>query len=316
MTSITLRQLRYFEALARHRHFGDAARACSVSQPALSMQVRDLEAAVGVALIERRARAIGITPAGEELARRAEAIARAVAELEDVARALGDPLGGITRLGVIPTAAPYLLPAVFRALAEQYPGLDLRVRETQTEGLLRELGAGRIDLALVAMPIREAGLVSRPLFDEPFLMVRPAASAGSPMPEPTSLGERLLLLEEGHCFRDQALAVCGTPGERGRAVPAGRLDASSLSTLVQVVSAGLGLTLLPAMAAPFEARRAGVDLAAFPAGGPARTLGLVWRETTPLAERFEAVGRVIDEVGRRQVAEGTALAAAGVRATA
>jgi LysR family hydrogen peroxide-inducible transcriptional activator len=294
MINLTLRQLRYLEALARHRHVGRAAAACAVSQPALSMQLRELEAALGAPLFERGARPLRLTPLAEELAARARAVLRAVEEMGELARAARAGRLGRLRLGVIPTVAPYLLPALVHRLARLDDGLDLQLREAVTPRLLEELGDGRLDAALVALPVSEPGLAATPLFREEFLLVRPAAEADRPVPAPERLREmRLLLLEEGHCLRDQALAFCELGGGR----PRGWLDGSTLATLVQMVAAGLGVTLLPEMAAPVETRAAAVALSRFAPPPPERSLGLVWRASSPLAPALAGVAAAAAEAG-------------------
>ncbi|QBK30204.1 LysR substrate-binding domain-containing protein [Roseitalea porphyridii] len=292
MNSLTLKQLRYFEALARHGHFGHAAQACAISQPALSMQIKELEEALGAMLVERGPRRLRLTSFGEQAAERAREILRAVDELGDLARASGEQLVGRLRLGVIPTVAPYLLPKIVGALAEAHPALEVRVRETVTPRLIAELGEGRLDAALVALPVSEPSLTEVALFAENFVLVRPGADDGKPVPSAEMLREmRLLLLEEGHCFRDQALAFC----KMRTAPPREVLDASSLSTLVQMVGAGIGVTLIPEMAVPVETRSASVSVARFPAPEPSRTIGMVWRRTSPLAGQLE---QIAGEIGR------------------
>ena len=208
MTPITIKHLRYFDALARHRHFGRAAEASSISQPALSLQVKELEEILAARLVERGARQISLTGLGEEVAARARDVLLAVDELGALARASAGPLSGRLRLGVIPTVAPYLLPRVMRHLAATYPDLDLRPREAVTPKLVRDLTEGRLDLALVALPVSEPSFAETPLFDEEFLLVRNAGAAHLPVPALVDLpAQPLLLLEEGHCFRDQAIAV-------------------------------------------------------------------------------------------------------------
>ena len=242
MINVTLKQLRYFDALARHGHFGHAAETCAISQPALSMQIKELEAALGSALFERHARRVRLTGLGEAFSARVRDILRAVDELGDLARASQERLVGRLRIGVIPTVAPYLLPRVIRSLTRADADLDLRVRETVTPKLLEELADGRLDTAIVALPVSEPFLHEVELFTEEFVLVRPAADAGKPVPSREKLREmRLLLLEEGHCFRDQALSFCNMR----TALPRELLDGSSLSTLVQMVSAGIGVTLIP-----------------------------------------------------------------------
>ncbi|HEY7548353.1 MAG TPA: LysR substrate-binding domain-containing protein [Hyphomicrobiaceae bacterium] len=292
MIQITLRQLRYFDALARHSHFGRAAAACAISQPALSMQIKELEDGLGAVLIERGARQVRLTKLGEEAALRVRDILRSVDELGDFARASRGRFAGRLRLGMIPTIAPYLLPAVMGDLTRSHPELDIHVREALTSKLIQELAEGRIDAAIVALPVSEPSLTEVPLFAENFLLVRPGEDGGEPVPGSEALREmRLLLLEEGHCFREQALSFCNMTSPLGREV----LDASSLSTLVQMVSAGMGVTLVPEMAVAVETRRAPVSVARFKDPQPARTIGMIWRKTSPLAgqllELSEVVGR-------------------------
>src|SRR5262245_5916962 len=234
MTDITLRQLRYFEALAGQSHFGHAAAVCGISQPALSMQIKELEAALGAVLIERGARQVRLTRLGEEAVLRVRDILRSVDELGDFARASRNRLTGRLRMGMIPTIAPYLLPEVIGKLTRMHPEIDIHVREALTSKLLQELADGRLDAGIVALPVSEPSLTEVALFKENFLLVRPREDAGTPVPSREMLREmRLLLLEEGHCFRDQALSFC-----KMHSSPRELLDANSLSTLVQMVSAG------------------------------------------------------------------------------
>lgn len=294
MKNLTLRQLRYFEALSRHRHFGRAANACAISQPALSVQIKELETGLGVPLFERSARKIQLTAFGEDFVTRTRDILRAVDELGDMARVAQSGLSGRLRLGVIPTIAPYLLPVLIRDLQAAFPGLDLHIRETMTATLLQELAEGRIDTAIVALPIGEANLVEVPLLRETFVFVRPDSEAGTPVPAPDTLDrERLLLLEEGHCFRDQALSFCSLPTTR----PHAGLDGSSLSTLVQMVGAGLGVTLIPQMAVFVETRAAAVDVVPFAGAGPARDIGMIWRRTSPLGDQLTQLADVVRKSG-------------------
>ena len=209
MTNITLRQLKYFEALAKTGHFGRAADRCGVSQPALSVQIKELEGELGAPLFERSARKANLTPLGSEFSQRSTEILRAVEELGDLARAARETLVGHLRLGVIPTIAPYLLPAIIGRLMIALPDIDIHVRETLTSRLIEDLNSGRLDAAIVALPISEPGLTEIELFREEFVLVRPEADAGKPVPDRAGMSEmRLLLLEEGHCFRDQALSFC------------------------------------------------------------------------------------------------------------
>ncbi len=290
MINLTLKQLRYFAALAEHRHFGRAADASAISQPALSVQIRELEETLGIQLVERSARQVRLTSFGEDFLTRVQAILQSVDELGDLARAAQDRLVGRLRIGVIPTIAPYLLPPVIRTLAETSPELDLHVRETITPRLIDELAEGRLDTAIVALPVSEPWLTEVPLFSERFVLVRPGDARGLPVPDAESLKEmRLLLLEEGHCFRDQALAFCNLQ----TAIPREMLDASSLSTLVQMVGSGVGVTLIPEMAVPVETASAHVSVARFAAPEPSRTVGMVWRKTSPLADQMQALSQVV-----------------------
>ena len=290
MKNFTLKQLRYFEALARHRHFGRAAEACAISQPALSVQIKELEETLGTALFERGARQVRLTSFGEDFALRVRDILRSVDELSDLARASRDQLTGRFRLGVIPTIAPYLLPTILGNLAQSHPALDPHVRETLTPRLLEELSDGQLDAALLALPVSEPALTEVPLFTETLVLVRPDANAQDPVPTRDALrGMRLLLLEEGHCFRDQALSFC----EIQAAMPRDGLDGSSLSTLVQMVGAGIGVTFIPEMAVPVETRSAPVSVARFPNPEPTRTVGMVWRKTSPLAPQLMQVAEVV-----------------------
>src|SRR3954471_24975310 len=290
MIQMTLRQLRYFDALARHGHFGRAAEACSISQPALSMQIKEMEEILGGVLLERSARQVTLTKFGEEIVQRVREILRSVDELGDFARASRDRLAGRLRIGMIPTIAPYLLPKVIENLARMHPELDIHVRETLTPKLIKEVVEGRLDTAIVALPVSEPSLTEAACFSENFLLVRPSADEGTPVPSHETLREmRLLLLEEGHCFRDQALSFCNMQSPPPREV----LDASSLSTLVQMVGAGIGVTLIPEMAVPVETRSASVSVARFDDPQPQRTIGMVWRKTTPLARQLLQISEVV-----------------------
>lgn len=292
MINITLKQMRYFEALAQHGHFGRAADACAISQPALSMQIRELEETLGTALFERSARSVRLTGFAEDFAQRVREILRAVDELEGLARASSNLMAGRLRMGVIPTIAPYLLPTIVRNLSQQHPELDIHIRETLTPKLLRELAEGRLDAAIVALPVSEPSLTEIALFSEEFMLIRPQSDAEKPVPDAETLREmRLLLLEEGHCFRDQALSFCNMPATQTREL----LDGSSLSTLVQMVGAGLGVTLIPAMAVDVETRSADVALSRFASPRPSRTIGMVWRKTNPLAKQMLQVSDVVKQ---------------------
>jgi LysR family hydrogen peroxide-inducible transcriptional activator len=293
---ITLRQLRYLASLAHHRHFGRAAEACSVSQPALSMQVRELEREIGADLVERRPGDVALTEVGHEVVARAEHILAATRDLVDFARHR-DLLSGRLKLGIIPTLAPYLLPQVLPRLQQDHPQLRLEVRETQTKILLEELSRGELDCVLLALPAEGGDLETLPLFDDRFLLALPV---GDPMPVRERVGvedvdlNRLILLEEGHCLRDQALAFCAAPRHDA---PAG-LGATSLSTVMQMVANGYGVTLVPEVAVDVEVRDWRVKLKRFAEPEPARTIGLAWRRTSPRKKDFIALGEIVKSAAR------------------
>lgn len=290
MINVTLKQFRYFEALARHGHFGRAADTCAISQPALSMQIKELEETLGTPLFERTARQVRLTAFGEDFAVRIRDILRGVEDLEDLARMSGEQMAGRLRIGVIPTIAPYLLPRILGRLNHTHPELDIHVRETLTPRLVQELMDGRIDTAIVALPISEPSFIEVPLFSEDFVLVRPERDADEPVPNIDELQTmRLLLLEEGHCLRDQALSFCNMQTAR----PREGLDGSSLSTLVQLVGAGIGVTLIPEMALSVETRSAPVCVSHFAAPKPSRTIGMIWRKTNPLGQQLSLIA---DEV--------------------
>ncbi|MGR3678844.1 MAG: LysR substrate-binding domain-containing protein [Paracoccaceae bacterium] len=302
MANITLKQLRYFNALVQHGHFGRAAEACAVSQPALSMQIKEMEENLGTPLLERLPRKVHLTTTGREVFDRARDILRSVEELEDLARATQDQLVGKLRIGVIPTIAPYLLPAIVDLLGRSFQGADILFRETMTSTLIRELSEGHVDMAIVALPISEPWLTEAPLFQEEFVLVRPEDDRAKPVPDPARLREmRLLLLEEGHCFRDQALTFCNIHTN----APRETLDGTNLSTLVQMVGAGVGITLIPEMAVPVETRSAAVSVARFPAPRPVRTVGLIWRKTSPLTAHYQRFAKVLKEASRTGTADVT-----------
>jgi LysR family hydrogen peroxide-inducible transcriptional activator len=292
---LTLRQLRYLNALARYRHFGRAAEACAVSQPALSMQIKDLEQDLGVALVERRTNDVVMTETGIEIARRAERILSEVSDLEAYARHRGAILSGTLKFGVIPSVAPYVLPLLLPVLQNRHPDLELELRETQTRFLVDELIRGALDVVMIALPAPQSDIETLPLFDDPFLL---AAPAGDDLPSRTRIAAddidptRLILLEEGHCLRDQALAFCsdakgGTLREFG---------ATSLTTVMQMVANGYGVTLIPEIAVPVEARDERVKLLRFERPEPFRTVGLAWRKTSSRARDFRALGAIVREV--------------------
>ncbi|MFC8346450.1 LysR substrate-binding domain-containing protein [Streptomyces sp. NPDC057280] len=274
----SLAQLRAFAAVAEHLHFRDAAAAIGMSQPALSGAVSALEETLGVTLLERTTRKVLLSPAGERLAVRAKAVLEEVGALMEEAEAVRAPFTGVLRLGVIPTVAPYLLPTVLKLVHDRYPHLDLQVHEEQTTSLVDGLLTGRLDLLLLAVPLGVPGVVELPLFDEDFVLVTPlghplGGRAGIPREALKELN--LLLLDEGHCLRDQALDICR---EAGRADAPVTTTAAGLATLVQLVAGGLGVTLLPRTAVRVETSRSDQLLTgSFAEPAPARRVALAMR---------------------------------------
>ncbi|WP_322514775.1 LysR substrate-binding domain-containing protein [Rhodopseudomonas palustris] len=308
---VTLRQLRYLSALARFGHFGRAAESCAVTQPALSMQIADLERTLGVKVVERRPGEVFLTEIGREIARRGEDLLTASRDLVDFARHRAQPLTGRLTLGVIPSLAPYLLPKLLPLLQRRYPELRLELRESQTRQLVTEVGSGALDAALLALPAGHRDLESIALFDDEFLLAVPA---DDPRPETATVAvdeidqSRLILLEDGHCLRDQALAFCATA--RNRAITIGgtsttTFGASSLTTVIQMVAGGYGLTLIPQIAAEIERRDTRVKFLRLQRPQPGRTIGLAFRKTSPRRRDFEAFGEVVKEGvgGRSSVAQ-------------
>jgi LysR family hydrogen peroxide-inducible transcriptional activator len=286
---MNLRDLRYLVALADERHFGKAAERCFVSQPTLSAQVRKLEEYLGVPLVERQPKRVALTPTGEKVVRRARTLLQEADAIVDLARTDRDPLAGALKLALIPTVGPYLLPHVVGRLRKELPRLKLMLYEYQTEPLLQKLRAGEIDLGIVALPVVLDGLEAAELYDEPFMLAVPAAHALADV-ERVKLddlrGETLLLLEDGHCLRDQALEVCS----RIRVNEAQDYRATSLETLRQMVAAGHGVTLLPELAAETPVGTArGLRIKPFARPAPSRTLGAVWRKSTTRGPAIEAI---------------------------
>lgn len=290
MEKLTLKQFRYFEALAREGHFGRAAESCAISQPALSMQIKELEETLGANLFERSARQLRLTGFGEAFAIRVREVLKSVDELSNFARSAEGAFLSKLRIGIIPTIAPYMLPKIIGNLTHEYPSLDIQIRETQTEKLTQELEEGRLDAAILALPISEPSFAEIELFKEEFVLVRNSEDEAKPVPDSNSLREmRLLLLEEGHCFRDQALSFCNIRS----GLPREGLEGSSLSTLVQMVGAGIGVTLIPEMAVPVETRSAAVSIARFTDPKPQRTIGMIWRKTNPMGEQLSKVAEIV-----------------------
>jgi LysR family hydrogen peroxide-inducible transcriptional activator len=288
MADLKLKDLRYLTALAATRHFGRAAAACFVSQPTLSAQLRKLEAYLGVQLIERQPRHVTLTEAGAAIAARARQIIGTSDEIVRLAQDWRDPLAGRLRVATLPTIGPYLLPQLLLRVRKALPQLELLLYEYQTEPMLERLRAGDIDLGILALPVQEDGLEAMPLYDEPFLLAVPEQHrlAARRQVQIAELNDdTLLLLEEGHCLRDQALSVCA----RSRAHEKQDFRATSIETLRQMVAAGAGVTLLPALACrgTYEAA-AGMRLLNLVKPTPSRRIGALWRQSTARASAIAA----------------------------
>lgn len=288
----TLRQLRYLVALAEHRHFGRAADACFATQSTLSAGLQELESLLGVTLVERTKRKVLMTPLGDEVAARARELLRGAEDITDLARAHGRPLTGSLRLGVIPTIAPFLLPRALPGLRHLYPELKLALREDLTARLLERLVNGDLDAAVLALPYEAAEVEMEALFTDPFVLACPP---GHPLAALDTVGggdlagADLLLLEEGHCLRDHALAACSLPApRRGEGILG-----TSLGTLVQMVASGMGVTLLPRLAVE-AGILIGTDLVTRPlSGGGSRLLGLAWRKSSARKDEFRLLGKAL-----------------------
>ena len=295
MADIKLKDLRYLVAVADTGHFGKAAARCFVSQPTLSAQLRKLEEYLGVDLIERQPRQALLTPAGVEVVARARRIVEASDEVVEIALSHRDPLAGRLRIAFLPTIGPYLLPFVVQRLHKALPRLELMLHEHQTEPMLERLRAGDLDMGVLALPVELDGLHAEPLYDEPFVVAMPAAH---PLAERKQLraedlrGATLLLLEEGHCLRDQALEVCSRVPVREKQDFRG----TSLETLRQMVAADAGITLLPELATRGAyAQSRGVVIRPFAKPVPARRIGAIWRKSSPRGAALAAVAEVIAE---------------------
>lgn len=289
----TLKQLEYFIALNRAGHFGRAAAAMNVTQSTLSAGIAELERLLGATLVERGPRAIRLTPVGEAVVERAHRVLREAEELASVAQSTGRPLAGPLRLGVIPTIAPFLLPRVLPALRARYPELKLFLREEMSAEACLGLARGQLDAVLLALPWSCGDVSVAELFDDPFLVAfadgAPPGAGDAIAPAELPL-DRLLLLEDGHCLKDQALAACGRPELRADAAVLG----TSLHTLVQMVDNGLGLTLVPKMAVDaglLTGTRVGV--CSLDAPGAARRIALVWRRSSPREEEFHLLASAL-----------------------
>lgn len=290
---MTLQELKYLVALADHGHFGRAAEACFITQSTLSTQIKKLEDFLGVTLFDRSLKRVTPTPIGREILQAARNIVEESDRIRELARHAQDPMTRTLHLGVIPTLGPYYLPHALTLVHKKHPGLRLLLREEMTPQILEHLIDGKLDAGLLALPVNDDTLRVEPLFHEPFFAALPAGHAlakQSVLKVSDIMKEKLLLLDEGHCLRDQALDVCGT-GSRGRE----EVRATSLETLRQMVAMGLGLTLLPALAVDAGARqtRKAVEIRPFKSPPPGRTIGLVWRKRAPFPETFERLAATL-----------------------
>ena len=290
--NLTLKQLRYFSALAETLHFGRAAKLCNVSQPALSMQIKDLEAHLGVTLVERGSTKLLLTGEGQEIAKRAHDILMSVQDLAELAAHHHHPLAGRLRLGVIPSIGPYLLPKLLPDIHQTYPDLELSLRESQTHVLLDDLSEGHLDLLVLALPVEPDDIATLPLFEDRFSVALPRQhdlAVRKTITQDELSEEHLLLLEEGHCLRDQALAICQTS-------KTDEFRASSLATVVQMVANGYGVTILPALSLATEVGDPGpIRIVPFADPVPFRTIGLAWRRSSPHDQEFIELGRFIQD---------------------
>ncbi|MFT4197390.1 MAG: LysR substrate-binding domain-containing protein [Pseudoxanthomonas sp.] len=291
---MNLRDLKYLVALADHGHFGRAAAASFVSQPTLSTQIRKLEEELGVALVERAPRKAMLTAAGRDAAERARRIVAEVEQMKEAARRSRDPEAGTVRLGIFPTLAPYLLPHVVPALRQRFPQLELLLVEEKSDVLLARLREGKLDAVLLALPVEDEQLHVQFLFEEPFVLAVPERHALARRHSSLTLealaGEKLLLLEDGHCLRDQALEVCHLAG----AIEKDEFRATSLETLRQMVAAGVGVTLLPALAVkPPVAQSDSIQLLPFRHDRqPSRRIAMVWRKSSAMAGFLQELAKV------------------------
>ena len=289
----TLRQLEYFVALAERLNFRRAAESCFVSQPSLSAQIAQLEALLGIKLFERDRRGASLTEAGRALLPGAKETLASCDRIGQLARSLGAPLTGPLRLGIIPTIGAYLLPKVLPAVSESFPELQVFLREDMTGRLLEQLEEGKLDLLLLAIDIDLGGVATQPLFSDPFVLAVPESDelAGSQEVSLSDLeGRNVLLLDDGHCLREQTLPLCESAG-------AGELAgfrASSLGTITHMVATGLGITLLPELAVEREAAAVpGLRVIPFGSDGPSRSVGLAWRATSPRADEYRMLGETL-----------------------
>ncbi|GHF11326.1 LysR family transcriptional regulator [Kordiimonas sediminis] len=290
----TFKQLKYLVMLHKTLHFGKAAEMSHVTQSTLSAGIQELENLLGLQLVERTKRSVMFTDIGNKIVSRAQNILNEIEDLTDLAATAKNPLFGTLRMGIIPTIAPFLLPRIMPALGKSLPNLEFHLREDKSQTLCDMMRAGELDVILFALPFDCGDVSEMPLFEDPFYAAFPlGANAPEHLTSSRLDKERLLLLEEGHCLRDHALSACRLVGKNARE----ELSGTSLHTIIQMVANGAGVTLLPGMAVD-AGITAGVDVKIVPFEGisPTRTIGLVWRKSSPRAETFKAVGNCIKDV--------------------
>jgi LysR family hydrogen peroxide-inducible transcriptional activator len=294
---MTLTELRYIVAVARERHFGRAAETCFVSQPTLSVAVKKLEEELGVTLFERGPGEVSVTPAGEKIVEQAQRVLEEASRIREIAAAGKDPLAGPLRLGAIYTIGPYLLPKLIPILRRTAPAMQLLIQENFTHRLAEELKSGEVDVILVALPFEAPGVVTRAVYDEPFLVAVPKGHPWENRKRVTSdelASESLLLLGEGHCFRDQVLEICHAVRSRERSALAKTVEGGSLETIRQMVAGGVGVTVLPATSTNASGGASDlIRILPFARPAPTRRVGLAWRRSFPRPEAIEALRKAI-----------------------
>ncbi|HSY20726.1 MAG TPA: LysR substrate-binding domain-containing protein [Polyangiaceae bacterium] len=295
ISDLSLRQLEYVVAVAETAGFHRAAERCNVSQPTLSAQIAQVESVLGVRLFERARTGVLVTPQGQAIVDRARRVLREMGDLLAAAARGNDPFAGTFRLGVIPTVAPYLLPEVMPALGRRYPNLQIVLREERTDEVTRDLRQATLDLGLLALEADLGEHEAHEVLKDPFVVAMPL---GHPLAKKKRIAiadlekEPVLLLDDGHCFRTQALALCSKAGVRETG-----FRATSLATLVQMVSAGRGITLLPKLAVEVENRRGQIEIRPFVPPAPSRTIALVWRPSSPFGAAFHELGDTLKQRG-------------------
>jgi LysR family transcriptional regulator, hydrogen peroxide-inducible genes activator len=294
---VTLTELRYIVAVARERHFGRAAETCFVSQPTLSVAVKKLEEELGVTLFERGPGEVSVTPGGQKIVEQAQRVLEEASRIREIAAAGKDPLAGPLRLGAIYTIGPYLLPKLIPILRRTAPAMQLLIQENFTHRLAEELRSGEVDVILIALPFEAPGVMTRAVYDEPFMVAVPKGHPWEGRKRVTSeelTSESLLLLGEGHCFRDQVLEICHTVRARERSPLAKTVEGGSLETIRQMVAGGVGITVLPATSTTTTGGASDlIRILPFARPAPTRRVGLAWRRSFPRPEAIEALRKAI-----------------------